>query len=127
LKLGNINAERDWGFAGDYVEVMWMMMQLHKPDTYVVGTGKKYSVRYLVEVAFKCIGIDIVWEGKGIDEKGINKETGDVLVEISEEFYRPNDVETLLADNRKVKAALKWQPRTSFEQLVEMMVHNKVK
>jgi GDPmannose 4,6-dehydratase len=127
LKLGNINAERDWGYAGDYVEAMWMMMQLDKPDTYVVGTGKKYTVRYLVEVAFKCIGIDIVWEGKGIDEKGINKETGDVLVEISEEFYRPYDVETLLADNRKIKAALKWQPKTSFEKMVKKMVEDRMK
>jgi GDPmannose 4,6-dehydratase len=127
LKLGNINAERDWGFAGDYVEAMWMMMQLDRPDTYVVGTGKQYTVRYLVEVAFRCIGIEVKWKGEGINEKGVNKETGDVLVEISEEFYRPNDVETLLADNRKVKDRLKWQPKTSFEELIDIMVHNKVK
>ena len=126
LKLGNINAKRDWGYAGDYVEAMWIMMQLDKPDTYVVGTGKQYSVKDLVKTAFKCVGIDIKWKGKGVDIKGVDKETGKVLVEISEEFYRPNDVETLLADNRKIRNRLKWQPRTSFEKMIGKMVEDRL-
>jgi GDPmannose 4,6-dehydratase len=126
LKLGNINAERDWGFAGDYVRAMWSMMQLDKPNTYVIGTGEKHSVRDFVEMAFHSIGIPIVWEGEGIDEKGKNAKTGDILVEISEEFYRPNDVETLLADPQKADKYLRWKPQTSIQELVSMMVNDTV-
>ena len=122
LKLGNMNAERDWGFAGDYVKAMYLMMQIDTPDSYVIGTGEKHSVRDFVEVAFHCIDIPIKWEGEGIEEKGINSKTGEVLVEISEKFYRPCDVETLLADNMKANKALGWQPETTFLGLVQKMV-----
>ena len=126
LQLGNINAERDWGFAGDYVKAMWSMMQLEKPNTYVIGTGEKHSVRDFVEVAFLHIDIPIIWEGKGVNEKGINANTKEVMVEINEKFYRPNDVETLLADPRKAYKALKWKPEVSFSKLVAKMVDEEV-
>ena len=126
LKLGNINSERDWGFAGDYVKAMYMMMQLDNSGTYVIGSGKKYSVRDFVNMAFDDIGITVEWEGNSIDEKGRNKETGELLVEINEKFYRPFDVETLLADNRKAKRYLLWKPETKIDKLVEMMVKDEV-
>ena len=126
LQLGNINAERDWGFAGDYVKAMWSMMQLEKPNTYVIGTGEKHSVRNFVEIAFLHIDIPIIWEGKGVNEKGINANTKEVMVEINEKFYRPNDVETLLADPRKAYKALKWKPEVSFSKLVAKMVDEEV-
>lgn len=126
LQLGNLNAERDWGFAGDYVKAMWLMMQIDIPDTYVIGTGKKYSIRDFVEMAFHCIGVPIVWEGEGIEEKGKEVNTGKIVVEVNKDFYRPFDVETLLADYSKANKALKWKPETGIYDLVEMMVNDTV-
>lgn len=126
LKLGNINSERDWGYANDYCKAMYMMMQLDKSGTYVIGTGKKYSVRDFVNMAFNAIGIEVIWEGKKLNEKGKDKNTGELLVEISEKFYRPFDVETLLADNRKAKSYLLWKPETKIDELVEKMVKDEV-
>jgi GDPmannose 4,6-dehydratase len=126
LQLGNLNAERDWGFAGDYVKAMWLMMQVSKPDTYVVGSGKKYSIRDFVEMAFHSIGIAIVWEGKGKDEIGRDTNTGNILVEVNEKFYRPNEVEVLLADPTKAYNWLKWKPEHDIADLVSMMVDDMV-
>lgn len=122
LCLGNLDAKRDWGFAGDYVEAMWLILQQDEPDDYVVATGETHTVREFCELAFKNVGIDLVWEGKGLDEKGIDNATGKVLVRVSSEFFRPTEVDLLLGDPTKAKTRLGWKPRVSFEELVAMMV-----
>lgn len=125
LYLGNMNAKRDWGYAKDYVECMWMILQQDKPEDFVIATGETRTVREFVEAAFKCAGITIRWEGEGVDEKGIDAETGRVLVEVSPEFFRPAEVDLLLGDPTKAKETLGWNPRkTSFEELVRRMVEH---
>jgi len=121
VMLGNLEAKRDWGFAGDYVEAMWLMLQQDVPDDYVIATGESRSVREFVEIAAKALGMSITWEGKGVDEVG-KDQYGDVVVRISEEFYRPTEVDYLLGDNTKAKEKLGWKPRTSFQELVDIMV-----
>jgi GDPmannose 4,6-dehydratase len=125
LQLGNIYSERDWGHSRDYVEAMAMMLE-GKPDTYVIATGKKYSVKDFVNMCFDEIGVELKWEGVGVEEKAININTGEVVVEINEKFYRPNDVEVLLGDNTKAKESFDWQPKSSIEDLVSDMVWDKV-
>jgi GDPmannose 4,6-dehydratase len=123
LYLGNLNSLRDWGYAKDYVECMWLILQHDKPEDFVIATGVQHSVREFATLAFKHAGIDIEWQGEGIDEKGINKATGDVIVEVSPDFYRPTDVVNLWGDPSKAKKELGWNPtKTSFEELVELMV-----
>lgn len=123
LYLGNLSSMRDWGYAKDYVECMWLILQNNIADDFVIATGKQYSVRDFCREAFKCVGIDLEFIGKGIDEKGINKHTGKVIVEISEKFYRPTDVINLLGDPTKAKTELGWNPvKTPFEELVRIMV-----
>jgi GDPmannose 4,6-dehydratase len=124
--LGNMNAKRDWGHARDYVEMQWLMLQQDEPDDFVIATGKQYSVREFVETAAKCIGVDVVWQGTGIDEKGINKATGDVIVEVDARYFRPTEVETLLGDPTKAKEKLGWVPTTSFEDMVEEMIERDI-
>ena len=126
LELGNLNAERDWGFAGDYVKAMYMMMQVSKPDTYVVGSGKKYSIRDFVEMAFHSIGVCVGWEGEGKEEIGRNVNTGEILVEVNEKFYRPNEVDVLLANPKKAYDWLKWKPEYDIADLVSAMVDDRV-
>ncbi|MCR5846574.1 MAG: GDP-mannose 4,6-dehydratase [Lachnospiraceae bacterium] len=123
LFLGNLDSLRDWGYAKDYVECMWLILQHDKPEDFVVATGVQHSVREFATLAFKYAGIDIEWSGKGIDEKGIDKATGKVIVEVSPDFYRPTDVVNLWGDPTKAKTELGWNPtKTSFEELVELMV-----
>lgn len=123
LYLGNLDSLRDWGYAKDYVECMWLMLQQDKPEDYVIATGIQHSVREFVTLAFHCAGLELVWEGEGIEEKGINKADGKTVVEVSQEFYRPTDVVNLLGDPMKAKVELGWNPvQTSFEELVELMV-----
>lgn len=123
LQLGNLNALRDWGYAKDYVECMWLILQHDKPEDFVIATGEMHSVREFVELAFKHIGIELEWQGEGINEKGINKSTGDIIVEIDPKYFRPAEVEQLLGDPTKARTLLGWNPRrTSFEELVEIMV-----
>lgn len=122
LYLGNINAKRDWGFAGDYVEAMWLMLQKEKPDDYVIATGETYSVKDLVEFAFREVGIEIEWEGKGLDEKGRNASTGEILIEMDSRFYRPIESSLFVGDSSKAREKLGWVPRTNFYELVKMMV-----
>lgn len=123
LFLGNLNAKRDWGYAKDYVECMWLMLQQEQPEDFVIATGETRTVREFVEAAFACAGISIRWEGKGIEEKGIDEKTGKILVEVSPEFFRPAEVDLLLGDPTKAKEVLGWNPRkTSFEELVRRMV-----
>jgi len=123
LYLGNLDALRDWGYAKDYVECMWLIMQQEEPDDFVIATGEQYSVREFCDRAFKYVGITLRWEGKGVEEKGIDEKTGKVVVEVSPEFFRPTDVVTLLGDPTKAKTKLGWNPRkTSFDELVKIMV-----
>ena len=127
LVLGNLNAKRDWGHAKDYVEAMWKMMQLKKPDDFVIATGKQYSVRDFVNHSSKNLGINIKWIGKGINEKGIDKITGKTIVKVGKRYFRPTEVDTLLGDARKAKKVLKWKPKINFNQMVKEMVESDYK
>ena len=123
LYLGNLDSLRDWGYAKDYVECMWLILQNKTPEDFVIATGVQHSVREFATLAFHHAGIELRWEGKGIDEKGIDAKTNKVVVAVSPDFYRPTDVVNLLGDPSKAKRELGWNPqRTSFEQLVELMV-----
>lgn len=124
--LGNIDAKRDWGFAGDYVEAMWMMLQQKEPDDYVIATGETHTVREFCELAFKNVGITLTWEGKGENEKGIDSNTGRELISISRKYFRPSEVDLLLGDAKKAKEKLGWSPKVSFEELVKMMVESDI-
>lgn len=122
LYLGNMNAKRDWGHAKDYVRAMYLMLQNDKPDDYVIATGQSHTVREFCTIAFEEAGIDIEWEGEGKEEKGINKETGDVLVEVDPQYFRPTEVDALRGDASKAKKEIGWEPEISFEQLVQEML-----
>lgn len=125
LYLGNLNAKRDWGYAKDYVECMWLMLQQEKPEDFVIATGETRTVREFVEKAFEVAGINICWTGEGVNEKGFDAATGKVLVEVSSEFFRPAEVDLLLGDPTKAKTVLGWNPRkTTFEELVRRMVEH---
>jgi GDPmannose 4,6-dehydratase len=124
LYLGNLNAKRDWGYAGDYVEAMWLMLQQDEPDDYVIATGETHSVREFCEKAFECVGIKIEWVGSGIEEKGIDSKTGRVLVEVDPRYFRPTEVDLLIGDATKAKQKLGWQPKVTFDELVKMMVES---
>jgi GDPmannose 4,6-dehydratase len=124
LVLGNIDAKRDWGYARDFVEGMWLMLQQDKPQDYVLATGKTTSVRTFVELAFNEVGKEIQWEGQAESERGIDKETGNILVEISPEFYRPAEVDLLIGDASKAKKDLGWEAKTELQELVTMMVRS---
>jgi len=128
LYLGNLNSLRDWGYAKDYIECMWLILQQAQPDDYVIATGEYHTVREFATLAFKHCGIDLVWEGTGLDEKGIDKATGKVLVEVDPKYFRPAEVDQLLGDPSKAKEKLGWNPRkTSFEDLVRIMVAHDMK
>jgi len=123
LYLGNLDSLRDWGYAKDYVECMWLILQHKKPEDFVIATGVQHTVREFCSLAFKHVGIELEFKGKGADEKGYDKATGKVLVEVSPDFYRPTDVVNLWGDPTKAKAKLGWNPtKTSFEELVKIMV-----
>ncbi len=122
LYLGNMDAKRDWGHAKDYVEMQWLMLQQDEPDDFVIATGVQYSVRDFVNVAAGKVGIKIRWEGEGVDEKGIDVETGKVIVSVDPEYFRPTEVETLLGNPAKAKAKLGWEPKIPFDTLVSEMV-----
>ena len=122
LVLGNLNAKRDWGHAKDYAEAMWKMMQLKKPDDFVIATGKQYSVRDFVNISAKYLGINIKWIGKGVNEKGIDKQTGKIIIKVGKRYFRPTEVDTLLGDAKKAKKILKWKPKTSFNQMIKEMI-----
>ncbi len=127
LYLGNLDSLRDWGYAKDYVECMWLILQHDKPDDFVIATGVQHSVREFATLAFHYAGIEIEWQGKGIDEKGIDKATGKVIVEVSPDFYRPTDVVNLWGDPTKARKELGWNPtKTSFEELVRLMTRHDI-
>ena len=127
LYLGNLDALRDWGYARDYVECMWLMLQHEQPEDFVIATGEQHSVREFTERAFAHVGIELRWQGKGVGEQGIDQATGRVLVEVDPKYFRPAEVETLLGDPTKAKTLLGWNPqKTSFEELVRLMVEHDV-
>ena len=127
LYLGNLNALRDWGYAGDYVEAMWLMLQQDEPDDYIIATGEMHSVREFCELAFQEAGIDLKWEGEGIAEKGIEKSTGRVIVEVEPRYFRPTEVDQLKGDASKARSQLGWQPKVDFHSLIKMMVASDLK
>lgn len=128
LYLGNLNAKRDWGYARDYVECMWLMLQHDKPEDFVIATGEQHSVREFATLAFHYAGIEIEWQGEGINEKGIDKSTGKILIEVDPRFFRPSEVDQLLGDPTKAKTLLGWNPTaTSFNELVRIMVEHDMK
>jgi len=127
LYMGNIDSKRDWGFAGDYVELMWLMLQQDTPDDYVMATGVTTTVRDFITLAFREGGITLRWEGQGIDEKGIDEATGKVVVEIDPRYFRPAEVELLIGDSTKATTKLGWKPRVDLHGLVKMMVQNDIK
>tara|TARA_B100000941_G_scaffold74363_1_gene50632 strand:- start:193 stop:1215 length:1023 start_codon:yes stop_codon:yes gene_type:complete len=130
LELGNLESKRDWGYAGDYVEAMYLMLQNNKPDNYVISTGKTFSVKDFINTSCNELRIDIEWQGSGIDETAINKKTGKSIIRINPKFYRPTEVDLLLGNSTKAKKILKWKPKTNFYELVSKMIeydYNKLK
>jgi GDPmannose 4,6-dehydratase len=125
LYLGNLDAQRDWGYAKDYVEGMWLMLQQDQPEDYVLATGEMHSVKEFVEKAFQVAGIPIKWEGQGLHQVGVNKATNEVLVEVDPTYFRPNEVDQLLGNPAKAEKQLGWNPRkTSFDALIRLMVEH---
>ena len=122
LYLGNLDAKRDWGYAGDYVELMWLMLQQTEPDDYVIATGETHSVREFAERSFARLGMQLQWQGAGVHEKGIDAKTGKIIIEIDPKYFRPTEVDLLLGDPAKAKTKLGWVPKVTFEGLVNMMV-----
>ena len=128
LFLGNLDAKRDWGFAKDYVECMWLILQNEIPDDFVIATGEMKTVREFCNYAFEEVGIKLKWDGEGLNEKGINAKTGEILIEVDPQFFRPNEVNELLGDPSKAREELGWNPRkTTFEELVKLMVKEDLK
>jgi GDPmannose 4,6-dehydratase len=124
LELGNINAKRDWGYAGDYVEAMWLMLQADQPDNFVIATNKNETVRDFISLSFKAAGIEIAFSGKDQNEVGVDVKTNKVLLKINPKFYRPAEVDLLIGDYSKARLKLKWEPKVSLESLSEMMVRS---
>ncbi len=127
LKIGNLEAQRDWGFAKEYVEGMWKILQMEKPEDYVLATGKAYTVRYLIELVCSHLGWEIEWVGTGADERGYDKSSKRLLVEIDPHYYRPAEVDRLIGDASKAKKELGWEAKTSFEDLIKLMVESDLK
>ncbi len=123
LEMGNLDSKRDWGFAGDYVEAMWLMLQQEKPQDYVIATGENHSIRELAEVAAEVVGIKIRWEGKGVNEVGYDQ-NGKKIIIINEKFFRPKEINELRGDYSKARKILGWKPKTTFKELVKMMVES---
>ena len=122
LELGNLNAKRDWGFAGDYVEMMWLMLQQDNPDTYVIATGETHTIREFAEEATKILGYKTKWEGKDENEIGIDEKSGKILVKVNPKFYRPAEVDLLLGDSSKAEKVLGWKRKVGYKELCKMMV-----
>lgn len=126
LKIGNLEAKRDWGYAKEYVEGMWLMLQQEQPEDFVLATGEVHTVRELVEITTKKLGYDIVWKGEGVKEKGYDSNTGKLLVEVDSKYFRPSEVDFLLGDPKKANEKLGWKPNVTFEDLISLMITEKV-
>lgn len=124
LELGNLDSLRDWGYAKDYVEAMWLMLQQDTPDDFVIATGEQHSVREFVDETFKYYGVNIIWQGKDVDEVGIDSSTGEILVKVNPKFFRPTEVDNLCGDASKANRILKWKPKISFKELVKIMAES---
>ncbi len=124
ISLGNLDAKRDWGYAGDYVEGMWQILQLDHPDDFVLATNETHTVREFVELAFQEVGIEIEWKNSGVDEVGIDKKSGKILVDVNPEYFRPSEVDILLGDPSKAERVLNWKRKIDFKSLVSMMVQS---
>ncbi len=127
IELGNLDAKRDWGYAGDYVEGMWLMLQQEKPEDYVLATGETHSIREFCELAFKAVDVQIKWQGSGVDEVGVDAETGKTLIKINPDFFRPAEVDLLLGDPTKAETELGWKRKVDFPDLVKLMVEHDLK
>jgi GDPmannose 4,6-dehydratase len=127
ITLGNLDAKRDWGYAPDYVEAMWLMLQQDKPDDYVIATGKTHSIREFCEEAFRLAGYEIIWEGKDLEEKGIDKKTGKIVIEIDPKYFRPTEVDLLIGDSSKAHNKLNWKPKVGFKELIKIMMEHDLK
>ena len=127
LFLGNLDAIRDWGHAEDYVRGMWLILQHNKPDDFVLATGKSYSIRRFVEIVFSKLGIKIIWSGRGVNEKGINKKTGEKIILIDKKYFRPNEVNNLRGNYSKARKILNWKPKISLSQLIDHMIKEEIK
>lgn len=127
LYLGNLDAKRDWGYAKDYVEGMWLMLQQETPDDYILATNETHTVREFIEEACRLIGMELIWEGSGVDEKGIDKKSGKTIIEIDPKYFRPAEVDILIGDNSKAKSVLGWIPKTTFKELVKLMIEADMK
>ena len=127
IYIGNLDAKRDWGHAKDYIEGMWLMLQQDSADDYVLATGKTYTVRHFCELAFKEIGVDIIWEGTGDQQKGINSSTNQVVIEVDKKYYRPTEVDLLIGDASKAEKMLGWKPKYSLNMMVTEMVNSDIK
>jgi GDPmannose 4,6-dehydratase len=126
LYLGNLDAKRDWGHAKDYVEMQWLMLQQDEPDDFCIASGKQFKVRDFVNFAWSCLGKSIRWEGEGIDEKGYDRETGNLLIVVDSRYFRPTEVETLLGDPSKAKEKLGWEPKITFEEMISEMMESDI-
>lgn len=127
ITIGNLNSKRDWGYAKDYIEAMWLMLQQDKPDDFILSTGELHSVREFIELAFKEVNIDITWQGQGINEIGLNDKTGKILVTVEPRYFRPIETETLLGNSSKAYKTFGWKPKTNFKELVRIMVQSDLK
>jgi GDPmannose 4,6-dehydratase len=127
LYIGNLNAKRDWGYAGDYVELMWRILQQPEPDDYVIATGITTTVRDFVSMAFRRAGVEIDWEGEGIEEKGFDRKSKKIVVEVDPRYFRPAEVDLLIGDPSKAGEKLGWKPKVTLEELVNMMVSSDLK
>lgn len=128
LYLGNLEAKRDWGYAKDYVECMWLMLQNNQPEDFIIATGQQHTVREFCEIAFRKVGIELKWIGKGIDEKGVNLNNGKIIIEVLPEYFRPLDINCTVGNPEKAKEKLKWNPnKTTFDELIELMIKNDLK
>ena len=127
LYLGNLDAKRDWGYAKDYVEAMWLMLQQNQPDDFVIATGETHSVREFVELAYQALDIEIEWHDKGVDEYGIDKNTGEIIVKVDPSYYRPAEVDILLGSSAKAENMMKWKAKTTFAELIKIMIEADLK
>ena len=127
FELGNIYAKRDWGYAKEYVEAMWKMLQMKRPDDYVISTGKTYSIKDFINKATKYLKMNVAWTGKGLDEKLINKDSNKTIIRINPKFFRPAEVNILIGDSKKAQKKLKWKPNTNLDQLIKIMIDDELK